>query len=361
METVEYLANTTGTVNEVDHHRIVELFFDKYTHSDIYHKLSSLYRLYRTQSNVTEAALCDQQNFLESLMDLLRSMSAISQDVKGIHDISKFAFRAEYTVMSLNGIISLLKEAIPIGTIYNISKSIQKPDLIIVLEKSCTKCYEEFEDMLSLSLLGYPDGVCTIHSYGSLCHQINTGNFFYNSVCIEDNIVYRKDNEVIVKKFSPELFVKIRLNIESIFKADMERVAGFLKGADYYLGIQGCTMPVFMLQQACELTYRCLLNVLKGKDIKCHSLYVLRKNVRRFAPEIIGVFSMVEEEELAFLKLLEEGYTKARYQREYEVDRSTILFLRDKLRELYQKVIHLFDYKMESFSCEFNNVGPLAI
>lgn len=106
-------------------------------------------------------------------------------------------------------------------------------------------------------------------------------------------------------------------------------------------------MAMFMLQQACELSYRSLLHVLRGKAVKSHSPTLLRKHLKRFAPEIIGVFSPVEEDELHYLQLLEEAYVSSRYHAHYHITSAIIAHLNERIGLLQQKAVQLFKLKME--------------
>mgnify|MGYP006151015267 FL=1 len=122
----------------------------------------------------------------------------------------------------------------------------------------------------------------------------------------------------------------------------MIKASSFLDGATYFIGINRFELAVFMLQQAVELTYRCFLNLMRGKDIKCHELYVLRRNIKRFAPQLLGAFSDNEKEELRYLDVLEKGYCDARYNREYKIRKEKVILLHQKVKELHSRSFDLF-------------------
>ncbi len=244
---------------------------------------------------------------------------------------------SEHTLVSLEGIINVIKHAIPVGVIYNLSRNNDELDLLIVLEKSCTKAYNEFDHVIDLALLGYTSGTCTVHNYGLLNTLINNGHLFYSIACIEPNVVYRKHTDEVFHIDNPQLLVQSKVLAVARFKHGFEKASNFYAGAQYYLASQSFEMAIFMLQQTCELTYRCLLNVLRDKDVKCHSPAVLRKHVKRFAPEVIGVFSEIEIEELTYLQVLEDAYIKSRYNANYSIDYGLISFLNEKVGLLQEK------------------------
>jgi len=264
----------------------------------------------------------------------------------------------EFTLVSLDGVVSLLKQAMPIGSIYNLSKTEKNLDLMIVLEKGCVRKLDTFDDVMDMSLLGY-DGFCTLHTFGHLNQQICNGNLFYSSACIEENLIYMKSTSQKLPSPSALVYQKRKVYLNRLFHIEMNKACSFLEGAAYYANHINLELSVFMLQQAVELTYRCFLNLLRGKDMKCHSLITLRRNIRRYAPNLIGVFSEQEEEELFYLDLLEKGYCDARYDREYKADRDMVIWLRRKVWQLHSKAYDLFANMMiamerESLKNKFN-------
>ena len=248
----------------------------------------------------------------------------------------------EFTLFSLDGVVSLLKQAIPIGSIYNLSKNRKVLDLIIVLEKGCTRKLDTFEDVMDMSLLGYDHSFCTLHTFGHLNQQICKGDLFYSTACVEENLIYMNSISQKLPSPSAQVYQKKNSYFNEVFKIEMSKASSFLKGASYYANHINLELSVFMLQQAVELTYRCFLNLLRGKDMKSHSLSTLRRNIIRYAPKLIGVFSEKEEEELFYLDLLEKGYCEARYNRAYRADKDTVAWLLQKVWELHSKAFDLF-------------------
>ncbi|WP_343531195.1 HEPN domain-containing protein [Pedobacter sp.] len=254
----------------------------------------------------------------------------------------------EFTLVSFEGVITLLKQAIPVGSIYNLSKGNDALDLIIVLEKGCGRKLEIFDDIIDISLLGYENSYCTLHTFGHLNQQICEGNLFYGTACAEENLIYRKSVSNQLPVVNAQVYQNRKAYLDVLFNAEMKRACSFFDGASYYVGNRQLELAVFMLQQSVELTYRCFLNLLRGKDMKCHSLSTLRKNIRRGASKLIGIFSKEEEEELFYLDFLEKGYCEARYNREYRVDKEMVLWLRQKVWELHSTAFDLYASMMNT-------------
>jgi len=269
---------------------------------------------------------------------------------------------SELTLVSFEGVITLLKQAIPVGSIYNLSKSNEVLDLIIVLEKGCGKKLEIFDDIIDISLLGYENSYCTLHTFGHLNQQICMGNAFYGTACTEENLIYRKNVSQKLPFLNAQVYQERKAYLDALFKAEMKKACSFFDGASYYVGNGQLELAVFMLQQAVEFTYKCFLNILRGKDMKCHSLSTLRGNIRRGAAKLIGVFSKEEEEELFYLDFLEKGYCEARYNREYRVDKELVLWLRQKVWELHSTAFDLYVGMMNTMEkTTFLVLDPLEI
>ena len=313
---------------------VIPKFFEDYPTEIIEEKLWSFCgaRMFMASPDENTTA---ELHFYEDLVQVLQN---VKQWNGQFETISLPSFK-EYASSSMAGIVNLITQAIPVGMIYNLSKSKEKIDLIIVLEKSCTKAYSEFENMIDLVMLGHEYGTCTVHNYGLLNAQLSNGHLFYTSACVAENLIYRKNTEEAFRAPSEETIALMQEKSAILFNTSLQKAVSFYDGAQYYLDSNSLEMAMFMLHQACELTYRCLLNVLKGKDLKCHSPAVLRKHVKRFAPEVIGVFSEFEEEELYYLQLLEDAYTKSRYELNYMVEKESLNFLNEKVGLLQEKTM----------------------
>lgn len=258
--------------------------------------------------------------------------------LEAIHGVPIFE---ECTLISMEGIVNLLKHAIPVGMIYNLGRPTGNIDLMVVLERNCTTAYAAFENVIDLTLLGQEEMTCTIHNYGLLNAQLSNGHVFYNRVCVPENLIYRKNSEEIFRPVALEKLMLAKEQAAFQFNLGIQKAIHFYNGAQFYLDQHILDTTMFMLHQSCELTFRCLLNTLRGKDIKCHSPAVLRKHIKRFAPEMIGIFSAIESEELYYLQLLEDAYIQSRYQLDYDIDSETVLFLNERIGILQKTAMHL--------------------
>lgn len=327
----------------LDGQNVVKLFFQRYPGEFVENKL---WEFYCCKSMIGEpfdyGSPPEDLRFYEDLLGVIQQLKQLDGHGRVPTLIAPAYY--EHTMVCLEGVVDLIKRAIPVGMIYSLSKGTQALDLIVVLEKSCNTAYDEFEDIVDLSVLGYPDGICTVHNYGLLHSLISKGHFFYATACIEEHLVYRKSSEAF-PKFN--FTVEMKLTMEELFRQGAQKASCFYSGAQHYCEAGEYEMAMFMLQQTTELTYRCLLNVLRGRDVKCHSPSALRKHLKRFAPEVIGLFSEDEDTELLYLQVLEDAYVKSRYQSEYRADGGLTLFLNERIGVLLDRARDLFSARLK--------------
>ncbi len=136
----------------------------------------------------------------------------------------------------------------------------------------------------------------------------------------------------------------------------MHKAATFLNGARQFANESESTIAAFMLQQACELTYRSLLLAFRGKDIKCHDLALLRKHLSHFVPTIIGVFHQNEKEELKILTAIQEAYINSRYNHTYKIALEELVESISASNNLIKTAQEIFSYhcqKVKLLACSY--------
>ena len=121
----------------------------------------------------------------------------------------------------------------------------------------------------------------------------------------------------------------------------------FFKGACKFANESESTISAFMLQQACELTYRSLLLALRGKQVKCHDLVVLRKHLSHFAPTILGILDADEGKEIALLTSIQDAYIKSRYDQTYKISLNDLVNSISAADKLIQMAQEIFNYQCQ--------------
>ena len=243
----------------------------------------------------------------------------------------------------LQPLLSFVTTIIPTEYIFCLSYKNGYVDLMVVVDKDCHRSFIEMEPLLEFAALGFPKISCTLHSLATLNDLLLGGRLYYLRVCRAENCLFQKANAFPLPVFDKSLLIAAEKMALPIFEEGIARALVFYKGASNYLRLGELNVAVFMLQQVCELAYRSLLHVLRGKEIKTHDLTVLRKHLHRYYPVIIGQFSDDEQEELRLLEILESAYIGARYNDAFFVSEQDVTTLHEKIWLLLEEMKLVFE------------------
>lgn len=340
MQCIEYEKHLNA---EFSHHKsVVENFFENYPETQWKQRLWRFYKgfMFYCEHEMNGAFCFEDLTFFEKTIAVLGSFNQIqnrfSRTITENNDLPDAFSKCPE---NLKPLIYFITSVVPIEYVYCFSQTEHSIDLMIVLDRNCVQPFSELEPVLSLASLGFPTVECSLHVYSKMMDLLQKGHVFYSYACAEQHLVYVKPESLLLPTVSMETYQKIVEEAKQKFDVNIERAIQFYKGAQICIDEGSYCMAAFMLQQACELTYRTLLLVLRGKDIKCHALTVLRKHVRRFAKGIIGVFSIDEEQEQCYLGLFEDAYVKARYEQDYSIAEKDLLFFMQGVGRLQEKAV----------------------
>jgi HEPN domain-containing protein len=250
---------------------------------------------------------------------------------------------ANRNLKNLDAIVCFLKEVIPTGYIFCTTANSARIDLLIIMDKYKYKPFDEMRSLLDFAMLGHQNINCTIHAYGTIYDMLLKGHLYYSAVCVPENCVYQSEEEFSLPSINKQQYLSILNQSKVIFKQNINKALSFFKCAKQFLNSDENTMAAFMLQQACELSFRSLLLSLRGKEVKCHDLIVLRKHLSHFDPSIIGMFDENEQEELNILTAIQQAYIKARYDQNYEISTSELIKLINASEKFIQSAQKIFD------------------
>ncbi len=220
---------------------------------------------------------------------------------------------------NLNAVIFFLKEVVPSSYIFCNTASIYRTDLIIVMDQYQYKPFDEVLTLLDFAVLGHKNINCTVYTYGTIFEFLSKGHLYLSSLCTPKNCVYQSSDNFTLPLLNHEKRSELVEKSTELFNQNIEKAITFFKAACTFTTESESTISAFMLQQACELSYRSLLLALKGKQVKCHDLVVLRKHLIHFVPNLIGILDPDEAKEIALLSFIQEAYIKSRYDQAYKI------------------------------------------
>ena len=249
--------------------------------------------------------------------------------------------------LSFTPVVNFLKEVIPSAYIFRNTVSANRTDLIIVMDQYKYKPFEEVHTLLDFAVLGHENINCTVYTYGTIYEILSKGHLYFSSLCTPKNCVYQSNPNFTLPPLDLEQRSELVEKSTVLFNQNMQKALTFFKGACKFANESESTISAFMLQQACELTYRSLLLALRGKQVKCHDLVVLRKHLSHFAPTIIGSVDADESREIALLTSIQDAYIKSRYDNTYRVSLNDLFDAISAAKRLIKSAQEIFDYQCQ--------------
>jgi HEPN domain-containing protein/predicted nucleotidyltransferase len=126
----------------------------------------------------------------------------------------------------------------------------------------------------------------------------------------------------------------------------MHRADGFFNGCEDFLKKNNFELAAFMLHQATESLYNCALLNLGGYKPKSHYLVELKKLCAVHSHEFLTIFPLATEEQKACIKLLQQAYIDARYNKNYTITKKQLEYLIIRVKKLKDLVEKLCEDKI---------------
>lgn len=237
---------------------------------------------------------------------------------------------------SVLAVVQFLQEVVPASYIFCSFASADRTDLIVVMDQYKYKPFQEIHSLLDFALLGHTNVNCTVYTYATIHEFLSKGHIYFSALCTPENCVYKNTTCFALPRLNPNQCDELIDTSTKSFYQNIQKALTFFRGAIQLTDESERTISAFMLQQACELTFRTLLLSLRGKQVKCHDLVVLRKHLKHFAPTIIGIFDDDEEKEVKLLSTIQEAYIKARYDQSFKITRDEL----EKSIQVANELIH---------------------
>ncbi len=254
----------------------------------------------------------------------------------------------------IHPVIRFLKEVIPTSYIFCNYASAFRTDLIIVMDQYKYKPFDEIHSLLDFAVLGHKNINCTVYTYSTIHEFLSKGHLYFSSLCTPENCVYKNTMNFSLPLLSTEKRMELIDTSTQLFNQNMQKALAFFNSARELANESECTISGFMVQQACELTFRSLLLSLRGKQVKCHDLVILRKHLSHFAPTIVGLFDEDEDKEIKLLTSIQETYIRSRYDQTYRVSSNELEKFILAASKLIQNAKQIFNYhcqKVKLLTC----------
>lgn len=179
-----------------------------------------------------------------------------------------------------------------------------------------------------------------VHSLDDVNEQLDRGRYFFADIVREGVLLWDTPG---VKLHRPaDLKARVALEeAERHYDKWMATATGAQSGATFYIKAGDRNWAAFLLHQAAEHLYHCVLLVTTLYSGKAHNLAFLRKKAEAIDPRLAEAWPRDTKFERRCFELLREAYVKARYSEHYKIAGEELTWLSERvdvLRGLSEEV-----------------------
>lgn len=168
-------------------------------------------------------------------------------------------------------------------------------------------------------------------------HEVNDGlahgRYFFMDVARDGIALYESDGTELHEpkpKTPQQALAMAREYFEEFYPA----AADFKESADHLISKGRFKRSAFLLHQATEQLYHCVLLVCTFYTPHVHNLGFLRTQAERIDPRLIDAWPRDTRHDRGRFEKLKEAYVKARYSKHYRISAEELVWLGERVEEL---------------------------
>ena len=178
--------------------------------------------------------------------------------------------------------------------------------------------------------------------------DLKYSRYFYTELKRDGIMLYNSGNNKLARR-KPLNFGEIKKQGEEYFGEKYAKARLFMEQAVFMYDKEEYVMSSFNLHQACENLFCAILLTFTLKNDKEHNLEELFKVSRGYAPELIRVFPVGDEEEERLFKILVCSYIEARYNPEFKVSREDVEDLMVKVEKFEEVTKQVCERRIKEY------------
>ncbi|TPG55043.1 nucleotidyltransferase and HEPN domain-containing protein [Sphingomonas glacialis] len=177
-----------------------------------------------------------------------------------------------------------------------------------------------------------------VHTLGEVNDGLAHGRYFFMDVAKDGIALYQsEDSELHEPK--PKTPEQALCMAKEYFEEFYPAAADFKESADHLIGKGRFKRSAFLLHQATEQLYHCVLLVATFYTPHVHNLGFLRTQAERIDRRLTHVWPRDNHKQRAMFEKLREAYVKARYSKHYQISEEELFWLGEQVDEL-GRVVH---------------------
>ena len=177
-----------------------------------------------------------------------------------------------------------------------------------------------------------------VHTLGEVNDGLAHGRYFFMDVAKEGIALYEADDRELhtPKPKTPEQALAMA---KEYFEEWLPTAMGFKRNAGYAIKDGDRKLAAFLLHQAAERLYHCVLLVCTFYTPHVHNLGFLRTQAERIDMRLVDVWPRELRADRARFEKLKEAYVKARYSKHYRISEEELTWLGECVEQL-GRVVH---------------------
>jgi predicted nucleotidyltransferase/HEPN domain-containing protein len=165
-----------------------------------------------------------------------------------------------------------------------------------------------------------------VHTLDDVSAQLRLGRYFFIDI-VRDGVLLFEEPGFPFAAPQPLTPAQALAETHGYFENWFEGAAGFLDTARYSASQSRLNESAFLLHQAAERAYHCLLLVRTLYSPKTHKLNKLREMTEGLEPRLRAVWPNASKAERRRFALLNDAYVKARYSPHYRIEAAELDWL----------------------------------
>lgn len=178
--------------------------------------------------------------------------------------------------------------------------------------------------------------------------DLKYSRYFYTELKRDGIMLYNRGKNKLARR-KPLKFGEIKKQGEEYFGEKYAKARLFMEQAVFMYDKKEYVMSSFNLHQACENLFNAIMLTFTLKNDKEHNLEELFKASRGYAPELIRVFPVGNEEEERLFKILVCSYIEARYNPEFKVSREDVEDLMVKVEKFEEVTKQVCERRIKEY------------
>ena len=188
-----------------------------------------------------------------------------------------------------------------------------------------------------------------VHTLQEVNDGLAQGRYFFMDVARDGIALYQSDDSELHEP-SPKTPDQALAMAREYFEEWLPTAAGFMRNAGYAIADQDFKLAAFLLHQAAERYYHCVLLVCTFYTPHVHNLGFLRTQAERIDMRLVEMWPRETRIDRARFEKLKEAYVKARYSRHFRVTVEELAWLAERIKALGDVVEVICSERIENLA-----------